>query len=506
MVADTARTTPLSLTLADASALIAGADVTRDATVREALAYVVDGDVWQTGRAWVGPRPTGNNPADALISAEIERGLAAANMARELVDRHVDGVIGREPDWTLPNLADADAEALTQWWDRQGVLNTLHDALRRALCGETPVLRLLIPAPPLGRPTTLADALGHIAVERLGSDTARVVDDPAAGLHLGAAVFDPDARTLDGLLGRGMYRRVAEIVSVDGEDTILRIVGDTYGAEPTTQAGAALPLGGRLTMHGLSVDPLLTPSLLGLQRHLTLTLSAMGRNTQAAGFVERVMLNAARPVDADGAALPYQAGAGMVNWLVGIQLADGYASPSMFVREPTSPEAFTRTAAELVFHAHKEARQLHALLAGDAAPSGESRRQAAADFLASLGPTARATERAVRWLLETAYALALHLRGQRIAPGVRAAVTMTLSAGVATVEEVKEAREGVAAKLLRRSRYQTAYGVDDSEAEEEAIDEEREAAMERAPAALTQARPDAMPAQASPFGEGDEDG
>jgi hypothetical protein len=233
-------------------------------------------------------------------------------------------------------------------------------------------------------------------------------------------------------------------------------------------------------MHAIDEVPtLLSPSLLGIQRQLTLTLSAMGRNTVTAGFVERVLLNAKRPVDANGDPLPYKAGAGMLNWIVGVAQPDGsIATPSMFVREPSPPSVFVETAAALVFHGHKEARQLHALLAGDASPSGESRRQAAADFLASLGPSARATERAIRWLLETAYALALALRGQAAPPELRAAVEMTLSAGVATVEEIKEAREGVGAGLLSRSRYQTTAGVEDPDAEDEAISGDDAPALE----------------------------
>jgi hypothetical protein len=136
-----------------------------------------------------------------------------------------------------------------------------------------------------------------------------------------------------------------------------------------------------------------------------------------------------------------------------------------------SPDSFAGAAAVLVFQAHKQARQLHALISGDAAPSGESRKQAAADFAASLGPTSRAVERAVRWLLETAYAYAVYLTGGAVGD-VRATVTCNLSAAVPTSEEIKEVREGVGAGLLKRARYQALQGVDDSEAEDEAIDKE----------------------------------
>ena len=114
--------TPNDLTLADAETLVTQA-ATRTAAA-EALAYVQDGDMWQEGRAWVGPRPTGNEPGATLINEEIRRGLAAANLAGELVGRHVAGVLGREPQWELltpATLPDDDAAALVAWWDRLGL-------------------------------------------------------------------------------------------------------------------------------------------------------------------------------------------------------------------------------------------------------------------------------------------------------------------------------------------------------------------------------------------------
>lgn len=462
-------TTAETLALTDAERLVRDATRTNEPSVAEALAYVLNNDIWQDGSAWRGPMPTGDGAA--LLLAEIKRGLAASNLARTLAQRHVAGVLGREPTWNVPSLSMDDSEALTRWWDQRGLMALLRQALARALCGDLPVLRILVPTPPATRPPTLQAALDLIAVEVLDSNIARVIDDDAAGLRLAIAAFDASARTLDGLLGTGMSDLIAEIVSPDGDKTLIRMTSQSREVPDPV----SLPLGGRLTMRALTdVDLLITPAICGLQGQLTLALSAMGRNVVTAGWVERVMLNAQRPLDADGNPTPYRAGAGMTNWLVGVTDATGTPlAPAVSFREPATPAAFIDTAAAIYWHGHAEARQLHALMGDASAASGEARRQAAADFKASLSPTARSVERLTRWLLETVTAYAYYLRNTALPDDLRASVTCNLSAGVIPVEELNEIREGVKAGLLSDQRYHAASGVEDSEAEREAVEQER---------------------------------
>lgn len=497
--------TPDMLTLFDAARLVQRR--TRVDT-SEGLGYLA-GDVWQEGACWIGPRLAAGDGSQELL-AEIRRVLGAANLARELVERHVAGVVGREPAWSIPGAPDADLEALTAWWDRRGVVLLIQGALAQALAGEAPVLRLLVPTPPAVRPATLEAALEAVALEVLPSTTATVLDDAAAGLHLACAVYDASARTLGGLLGRESARRTAEIVYRDAVGrTVIRAETDAGpdpeapATDPLPEAPATdpLPLGGRLTMHAIDdVPPLLTPTVRSLQRHLTRAITVMGRNMDVAGFVERIFIDLMRPgrrvpdASAPGGErfepVPYQAGPGAANFLMSrSDQAGNPAGGSAVFRDPASPETFAQTIEVIVYQAHKEARQLHALIAGDAAPSGESRRQAAADFEASLGPSARAVESAVRWLVETAYALALALRGGAVPDGLRATATCTLSAGLTTIEEAAEIREGVGAGLLSRARYQTALGADDPDAEDAAIAEDDQDEGQELPEGQGQGRP-----------------
>jgi hypothetical protein len=476
---------PLALTYTQAEQL-----VRRPATDSLSALLYLSGDVWQNGEGWVGPRLLASSPGAAELLQEIRKSLAGVNLIRDLVGRHAAGVLGREPSWDLPGVAEADQEALTAWWDRV-VMPTPPDerapilggqlgrALARALCGDAPVLRLrIIEGPPV---RTLDEALARLTLEVLPGAGACVIPDveipeddglPPRIIPVGVALLDAHAHTLEALMGQGAPDPVAEVVTLDPAGrTVLALGGDI--SDP-------LPLGGRLTLYGLRCPPLVTEALIGIQKQLVKTLTVMGRNTDTAGFVERVFLNAQRPgtevINADGTRTfepaPYQAGPGTASWLVGVQDADGnVATPSALFRDPVSPATFLDTAAGLVFQAHKETRQLHALIAGDASPSGESRRQAAADFLGSLGPSARAVEAATRWLLETAYSLALALMGSKAPDGLRAVVTCQLSGTLPTVEELKETREAVGRKLLARATYQTAAGVADVQAEDEAIGE-----------------------------------
>lgn len=492
---------PLALTYDQAAQLVA-----RPAADATAALRYLEGDVWQDGEGWVGPRLLANTPGAAELLLEIRRALAGVNLVRELVGRHAAGVLAAEPAWDLPGVSEADQEDLTAWWDRV-VMPTPADerapilggqlgrALARALCGDVPVLRLRVIEGE--RPATLADALARLTLEVLPGAQAAVIPDvelpgdartPPRVVPLGIALLDRAARTLSARLGQAQPEPVAEIVTLDPAGrTLIALGGDI---------GDPLALGGRLTLYALRCPPLITPALLGIQRQLVKTLTVMGRNTDTAGFVERVFLNAQRPgrevTNPDGTRTfepaPYQAGPGTASWLVGVEGADGtIATPSAVFRDPVSPATFLDTAQGLTFHAHKEARQMHALIAGDATPSGESRRQAAADFLASLGPSARATEAACRWLLETAYALALALRGQAAPADLRASVTCILSGTLPTVEELGETREAVGAGLLARATYQTRAGIADTQAEDEAIDEARALRAERVPPALAQA-------------------
>jgi hypothetical protein len=508
---------PASLTVDDVRTLIAE-NIGEDA--RAALAYL-RGDLWQGGAGWRGPRPPVSHPDYASLVDEIRRVLAGPNFVRAVVGRHVAGVLGREPQWELsvfaapepeqpepatpttaapPAEGDApaappppnpDSEALTAWWDRTVLVAPSDDrerapiaggvlgiALARGLCGDRPVLRLRVTgdrrAP---APADLGAALARIAVEVLPSGTAAVISDLDEG-PLAAAVLARDMHSLAGRLKRETADELPEVVYVgpDGR-TVISVGGEL--SDP-------LPLGGRLTMAALHVPMLITPGLLGIQRQAVKTMTVMGRNTDTAGFAETTYLNADRPTrEIDDPAAPggkrevpapIQTGPAVRNFFYGAKQPDGsLATPEVHERAPVPPGTFLDTLAGLRASAHEEAHQLHALIAGDATPSGESRRQAAADFLSSLGPSKQGVEGLARWLLETAYALAVALMGGTAPDDLRATVTCHLSGTLPTVEELKEAREGVGAKLLSRATYQTAAGVADTEAEDEAIHAEREA-------------------------------
>ena len=117
------------------------------------------------------------------------------------------------------------------------------------------------------------------------------------------------------------------------------------------------------------------------------------------------------------------------------------------------------------------------MISGDATASGESRKQARADFESSLGPTTAQVERAIRWMLETMLALAATFAGT---PGryadLRAVVTCRVNSGPITSDEQDQTRQNVAAHLLSEETGMARIGVDDVDAEKTKIAAEGETA------------------------------
>jgi hypothetical protein len=184
---------------------------------------------------------------------------------------------------------------------------------------------------------------------------------------------------------------------------------------------------------------------------LNLAKTMLARNVVLGGFLERIILNAQLPGEYVEDATtkkktfvpsPLKTGAGTTNVLAGLPVSDatgrvtGYATPTIIYRDPVPVTTFNDTALAAYRGMLEEVHQLHAAIAGDATASGESRRQARADFEASLGATIAEVEAAGRWLLETALALAAAFSNQAGRfDALRATFTCRVDSGPARISK-----------------------------------------------------------------------
>lgn len=465
------------------------------------------GDHWQDGQGWSGPMPDSTHPLYRDLVLEIERGFVSKNTVAEVVNRHVAGVIGREPMWSMAlrrPLADGEeatpaeqalideAEALlTGWWDSRGIHNVLQDAAATCLWAKRGPLRLFVPAGQVN------DA-GRIPVADLQTSVFRIyLDSPEP--DRAAVVLDRSTMRQAGIyLYEQGKQKLAELTYLDeAGNTVIRITGGE------TESGYALPLGGRLMMHEMSRARLITDQVVQNQKALNLALTMLSRNVVMAGFLERTYLNAQLPgrMEADPnrpgeerfIPEPMQVGAGATNFISGVSYLDAtgneiLATPNVVYRDPVSVTTFRETKAESYTTILEECQQLHALLSGDAAASGESRKQALTDFKQSLADTKSQVEDALRWLLETVLALSAVFSGQ---PGrydsLRAVAECHLDLGPISADDQRVAKELVEVEIISRETARSRVGVDDTDAEAAKIEAEQGSISQRNQQALATA-------------------
>lgn len=484
------------------------------------------GDHWgANGEGWIGPRPGAGEADAASVLLEIRRAFISKNAVKEVVNRHTGGVIGQEPQWKLtvrralgkvtevqddgttkevdeqPNeieqalIGEAEA-ALTSWWDERGAHGELKKATVAMLLAHRGLLRLFVPPGLLveGR-VPLADlktSLNRIYLHAPDPTQATVTTDAATQQQAGIYVYEDEAEDK----GKRATER-AELVYLDESGrTVLRILG---GAEDA--AAAPLDLGGHLTIYEMERDALITPQVRQLQALLNMALTMMSRNVILAGFVERILLNVQLPgvYEGEGAArrfVPdtFRVGAGTTNALMGATYTDEQgvtrmASPSVEYHDPVPVVTFVDTKREAYTGILEETDQMHALISGDATASGESRKQARADFEGSLRDTQAELHQAGRWLLETVLSMAAAFSGQagRFAE-LRAVFECRIDSGPMSAADQREVRENVKAELLSEETGMAKIGVQDVDAEKNRIASERDARMARS-AKMAQAQP-----------------
>jgi hypothetical protein len=444
-----------------------------------------NGDHWQSGNGWIGPMLAIGDPNWLSMLNEIQRAFVSKNAIAEGAVRHVAGVAGREMEWGLtvrrplkegkkPTRAEQalidEAEALlTEWWDERGAHSLIQQAADMMACTGRSCIRLFVPdgeredgdVPQ----ADLKTSLFRIYAQVLEPHQATVATDSTTMRPYGLYLYTEDQQTF------------AEVVYRDGTSTVIRVTGSDTAADD----GAVLDLDGHLTVHELKRAPLVTEQVRQNQKLLNLAKTMLGRNVVQGGFLERFILNGERPgkwVDdpsqPDGKRFvpsPMRLGAGTTNWINGIVTEDKegneeITSPSVVFRDPVKIDTFEGTERNAYRSILEEMHQLHALISGDATPSGEARRQAMADFIADLFITKAVLDRAGRWLLETLLELAAIFAGQ---PGryrsLRATFKCRLNPGPISPDEIRLVIELVRARLMSRETAMSRADIEDVDEE-----------------------------------------
>lgn len=483
----------------------------QDETAVVAKAYY-DGDAWQDSDAWIGPRPAETDSDLTTVLDEIERGLISKNTIAEVTHRHRDALIGTEPDWSLTvrrplkdgdkptaqeqALIDEANAALVEWWDAREALTTFHEATANLLLSRSGTLRLFVPpilvsdngtVPPF---KDLPEALDSIYLHTPELFQSTVYIDPDTQEKLGVYLYQhrdsfdapPENRLeLQGLNGK--------------KQTIIKIMNDAE----ELQATQPLDLGGHLAIFEMKRARFITQQVEQLTALVNMALTMMGRNVVLGGFLERILLNAqlpgafipnpADPTKTIFQPHPFYVGAGSTNALSGLPIygdsqrpnqVTGFTNPSVVYRDPVPVDTFRDSLKEAYSAILEEVGQSHVLITKDATASGESRKQAAAEFVKTLSPTKGQVDAAGRWLLETALAMGSQFTGQagRFA-GLRAAFDSQIDLGPISSEEQNTAAMLVDKGIIDRTTAMVRVGVDDPDAEEAKLAEREKADFEQ---------------------------
>jgi hypothetical protein len=490
--------------------VLAGQFLGRAIQAAENARCYVEGDHWQNGKGWVGPRPPQSADGYDKVMKEIERAFTSRNAVLEVLERHALGVVGLEPTWGYTvrrplrededitteeqRLIDEAESIVTEWWDKRTCHQLFQDYVIDLLWAGRSSLRLYVPAGLLAEvedgdekylvaeARNVEAALEMLYPDHPAPEDSTVYVEPLTQRWLGIVRY----KTLVNWQPVGIYIYELTYLNDDGSTSIARL-------DRNQTTAYDFKLNGNLSMWESTRSPIITDALLQAQRALNLAISMLPRNVVTGGFLERVILNAQMPgewiKDKDGNNIgfkpsTYVTGPATTNFISGQQYTDEegkthLATPDIKWRPPSETKPVAEAAA---FHYEQilgEAKQIHILISGEAAPSGYSREQARADFADSLGTTAERAQSTGRWLLDTVLAFAEQIAGQ---PGyytgrLKATFECRVNTGPISVEERTQNIAEVEAGTLSEETAMERGGVLDVDAEKVRINARPEAQL-----------------------------
>lgn len=453
------------------------------------------GDHWQGGRGWPGQFPTkADNTIDSVAVGRIAGAFISENVVRQVEHRHNSGVLGRSPTWDIAEhdsqgeeVENTELQEIRQqvenWLQDRGFIDRLSKFVEHLDLGGTGAIRRFIPpgklarmlgidvsdieeGTPLQLPSmTFDQALGLIRIANVEPGEGGVYEEPETGDRYAGYVYE-----------LAKDRKAAEVSYIlpDGTTQMVTITSDEK-----RYLWPALDLAGALNVYQRRRDVLITAQVRQHQRLLNKARTLLNTNLDWSGFLERIFLNAQPPTrKIDGEDVPvYNAGAGTASFIRGVTYTDEQgntrvAPPQVVFREPIKSDLFRDSAEQAREGIYHETDQLHALIAGDAVATGESRIQAKAGFLTSLFLTKPAVDGVGKWVIESVVRLAAALSGTKLPEGIRFTFRCRLDPGPLSPDETRAVIERVKSGLSSKRAALGDLRTEDVEAELAAIEAE----------------------------------
>lgn len=465
-----------------------------------------DGDYWQKERAWAGPTPPADLRSREKVIDGVARDFTPIPVIGDSIDRHVNGVIGREPAFALAAKnatkgvaasSDSGIEALDAlagaWFDKRIGHEILWDFVQALLCDERASLRFFVP-PDIIRTDddgsfvslpSMAAALDEIYFEVPAPDTAAVVIDADSLKPIGvyrytrrASIVGTDVAETITTASGFTTQSFLEITFVEDGLTFLRVQKDDEILFET-----ALALDGEILTYEARRRPFVTESARRLQNSINFLNSMLPKNGRYAGYRSRHGIGLEHPVEVNPATgqeerVPITLGAGAFNLWKPTTYEDDNgvlkAGPAqMVIEEPVDSAPIRADIAHLVEKLLETFDQSHILLGGDGASSAIALVQKRAAFAQSLNESAPKVEGALRWLIRTALLLAAALSDDAAATamlkGLRVNATARVSSGPLSPDERRVIVEEMQAGVISRETAMTLLGIEDLNAETERL-------------------------------------
>ncbi|HEX9951537.1 MAG TPA: hypothetical protein VGB53_07195, partial [Rubricoccaceae bacterium] len=355
---------------------------------------------------------------------------------------------------------------------------------------------------PDGRAPTAEDALDAVFVDVLGPNVATSVVDPSTR---GVGVVVSFEKTKDELTGDDVAA-VCQVAFLDGDQSVLRIV------TASTDTESRFDLGGLMLMREAAQRrPFISPSMLSQQKALNTASTVLRMVNDRTGFQRHVLTNAMPPTVTMNRKNPTTGEIEEVDVQVGLTVNPGdfaivqgaevedndpdhavevdgqqdteapvrdVKTPGVHTLPPGDPSALLKEMDQRVVGILRRARQLYALLTGEAAVSGDSRIAALYDLMNDAGALKATIDGMGKWLLETMWAVACHLAAtpeRRLDTlGLKVVFDCRITLPMPTSSQISAITSLVEKSIWAPETAMAATGIDDTTAEEDRIQRAQE--------------------------------